>query len=156
MFILQSLLLQIFSHSVKCFFRPIYFYEQIGLGVVDNGYIVNTLLRYGLGPKLVMFFKTLYKNASAKILINGHLSARIGIQRGFKQGDALSNGLFNISNDPLIRNIIADRDIRMLSLTTLRSREEVQVKAGGYADDVFALCGADNDSVKGIFRQYKG
>ena len=87
---------------------------------VDHGYIVNTLLRYGFGPKLVMFFKTLYENALAKILINVHLSVRIGIHRGFKQGDAFSNGLFNISIDPSKRNIISDRDIRMLSLTTLR------------------------------------
>ena len=62
---------------------------------------------------------------------------------------------FNISIDPFIRNIGADRDIRMLSLTTLRSREEVQIKAGGYTDDVFTLCGGDDESVKGIFRQYK-
>ena len=122
---------------------------------VDHGYVVRTLSRYGFGPKLIMFFKTIYKNASAKILINGHLSERVGIHRGFKQGDAFSNGCFNISIDPLIRNIIADRDIEMIRLVTLISREEVQMKAGGYADDVHTLCGADDDSVKGIFRQYE-
>ena len=63
-----------------------------GFDSVDHGYVVNTLSRYGFGPRLIMFFKTFYKNASAKILINGHLSERIGIHRGFKQGDAFSNG----------------------------------------------------------------
>ena len=79
----------------------------------------------------------------------------MSIKRGFKQGDVFSNGLFNISIDPLIRNIIADRDIKMIRMITLRTSEEIQIKAGGYADDVFALCGADNDSVKWIFRQYE-
>ena len=117
--------------------------------------VFNVVYRYILKVESYWNIKTLYKNASAKILINGHLSTRIGIHRGFKQGDAFSNGCFNISIDPLIRNIIADRDIRMIRLVTLRSREEVQMKAGGYADDVHTLCGADDDSVKGIFRQYE-
>ena len=86
----------------------------------------------------------MYKNASVKILVNGHLSDRIRIHRGFNQGDAFSNGCFNIGIDPLIGNIIADREIGMLSLTTLRTREVLQMKAGGYADDVFTICRADN------------
>ena len=32
---------------------------------VDHEYVVNTLRIYGFGPKLIMFFKTLYKNVSA-------------------------------------------------------------------------------------------
>ena len=106
---------------------------------VDHGCVEKTLVKYGFGPKLIMYFKTLYKNASAKVSINGHLSKRIAIHRGFKQGDAFSNGCFNISIDPLIRNIIADRNISMLRMVTLRSREELQMKAGGYADDVYTV-----------------
>ena len=41
----------------------------------------------------------------------------------------------------------------MLRMTTLMSREEVEVKAGGYADDVHTLCAADDESVKGIFKK---
>ena len=63
--------------------------------------------------------------------------------------------MFNICIDPLIRNIKADRDIKMIRPITLRSRDEVVIKAGGYADDVHVICGADDESVKGIFRQYE-
>ena len=40
-------------------------------------------------------------------------------------------------------------------MITLRTREEVHIKAGGFADDVHVLCRADDESVKGIFRQYE-
>ena len=79
----------------------------------------------------------------------------MSIKRGFKQGDGSSCGWFNICIDPLIRNIIADRDIKMIRMSTLRTRDEVEIKSGGYADDVHVLCGADDDSVNGIFRQYE-
>ena len=43
----------------------------------------------------------------------------------------------------------------MIRIITLRTREEVKIKAGGFADDVHVLCRADDESVKGIFRQYE-
>ena len=78
---------------------------------VDHGYITRTLKKYGFGPMLIMYFKVLYNNVSAKIMINGHLSEGVDIERGFKQGDAFSNGIFNISIDPLIRNLITCREM---------------------------------------------
>ena len=36
-------------------------------------------------------------------------------------------------------------------MVTPNSGEEIKLKAGGYADDVFVLCGADEDSVMGKF-----
>ena len=116
---------------------------------------VETLRRYGFGPKHIMMFELVYKDISARVLINGHLGESLSIKRGFKQGDSPSCGLFNICIDPLIRNVIADRNIRMIRMITLRTREEVNMKAGGFADDVHVLCGADDESVKGIFRQYE-
>ena len=64
-------------------------------------------------------------------MINGHLSKKVNIKRGFKQGDAFSNGLFNLSIDPLIRNLIASREIRMVRFITPNSGEEIKMKAGG-------------------------
>ena len=92
---------------------------------------------------------------SAKIMINGHLSEGVDIERGFKQGDAFSNGIFNISIDPLIRNIIMCRDTKMIRIMTPRSMIPVEHKAGAYADDVHTICKADQGSVQGIFTQYE-
>ena len=88
---------------------------------VDHEYVVRTLERYGFGPKYIQHFKLLYKNISAKILINGHQSKSVSIERGFKQRDPASCGWFNICIDPLIRNIIADRDIKMIRMVTMRT-----------------------------------
>ena len=33
--------------------------------------------------------------------------------------------------------------------------EEIKLKAGAYSDDALTLCGSDNESVKGVFKQYE-
>ena len=124
--------------------------------LVDHDYVIETLRRYGFGPKHIKMFELVYKDISARVLINGHLGESLNIKRGFKQGDSPSCGWFNICIDPLIRNIIADRNIamvRMVRMITLRTREEIKIKAGGFADDVHVLCKSNDESVRGIFRQ---
>ena len=88
-------------------------------------------------------------------MVNEHLSENIEIKRGFKQGDASSNGWFNLGMDPLIRNIIMRREIKMINIRTPRTMNPILLKAGAYADDVFTLCKADQGSVQGIFKQYE-
>ena len=82
---------------------------------VDHDYVVETLRRYGFGPKHIRMFELIYKDISARILINGHLGESLSIKRGFKQGDSPSCGWFNICIDPLIRNVIADRNMYRLA-----------------------------------------
>jgi len=72
---------------------------------VNHEYIDTVLVNYGFGEVFRHYFKTLYKDLSAKILINGYLSKKISIERGVKQGDALSCAIFILCIDPLIRNI---------------------------------------------------
>ena len=38
---------------------------------VDHKYIEETLIAYGFGPGFIQIFKTLYRNITARILING-------------------------------------------------------------------------------------
>ena len=105
--------------------------------------------KYGFGPKFIKCFDDLYNNASSKIMINGHLSEKVDIKRGFKQGDASSNGFFNLAIDPLIRNMTMSREIEMINIRTPKSLEQVPIKAGAYADDVHTICKADQESVQG-------
>ena len=67
----------------------------------------------------------LYGDLKAKILLNGHVSRIIKILRGMKQGDALSCFIFIICIDPLIRNLNADLDIKMVKLKTRITKEEI-------------------------------
>ena len=62
---------------------------------------------------------------------------------------------FIVSIDPVIRNIISSIEIKMMRLITPRSMEKIELKAGAYVDDVLVMCGADIESVNGIFRQYE-
>ena len=79
---------------------------------VDHEYVRKTMRRYGFGPNYVNYFNVLYNDVSAKIMINGHLSESVDIKRGFKQGDA-SSKFFILVIDPLIRNIIMSREIKV-------------------------------------------
>ena len=101
--------------------------------------------------KFSLFF---HRELNAKILINGKLSGLIKILRGIKQGDALSCLIFIICIDPLIRNIIANRQIQIVDIRTRLTGLEIKAKAGGFADDVWVLCRNDNRSIQGIFTEY--
>ena len=121
---------------------------------VSHQYIENTLREYGFGPGFIRCFRVLYNEISAKVLVNGHLSRKIEIKRGVKQGDALSCVIFAICIDPLLRNMNSDPKIKMIELKTRLTKTEVKCKAGGYADDVYVVCKGDQESVQGIFDQY--
>ena len=49
-------------------------------------------------------------------MVKGHLGKFIDILRGVKQGDALSCAIFILCIDPLIRNLNADPEIRMVEI----------------------------------------
>jgi hypothetical protein len=55
---------------------------------------VPALGAYGFGDKFIKYFNTLHNGLSAKVLVNGFFSEKINIERGVKQGDALSCFLF--------------------------------------------------------------
>jgi hypothetical protein len=79
---------------------------------VSHEYIEETLNVYGFGPYFLKTFKTLYKDITARILINGFTSEKIRIERGVKQDDALSCALFIICIDPLLRNINKNNQLK--------------------------------------------
>ena len=122
---------------------------------VSHQYVEKILKHYGFGPQFIKCFKTLYSRISAKILINGHLSINIDIERGFKQGDALSCAFFILCVDPLIRNINADSAIRKVEIKSRLTKTEVNYKVGAFADDVDVVCKSDQASVQRVFEQYE-
>ena len=84
---------------------------------VDHQYIEETLLAYGFGAGFIKIFKTLYRNITARILINGFASESIRIERGVKQGDALSCALFIICIDPLLRNLNNNKRVKEVKIS---------------------------------------
>ena len=57
---------------------------------VNHDYIEKTLRAYGFGNEFIKVFRLLYRDLTARILVNGYMSNAINIERGVKQGDALS------------------------------------------------------------------
>jgi hypothetical protein len=122
---------------------------------VNHEYIDQVLEKYGFGNTFRKFFKILYKNISARVLVNGYLSDPINIERGVKQGDALSCAIFIICIDPLIRNINHNGKIEAINITIKSNRKLISHKCCGFADDVSVLCKNNKVSIDQIFLEYQ-
>jgi len=121
---------------------------------VDHKYIANTLEAYGFGKSFINIFKILYKDITARILINGFKSEVIKIKRGVKQGDALSCAIFIICIDPLIRNINKSTKIKEIKLQVGNKKNNIYFKGCAYADDVSVICEGTSSSIQGVFDEY--
>ena len=84
--------------------------------------------------------------------MNGHISSLLKIERGVKQGDPPSCGLFVLAIDPLLRNIAFNDRIRGLRIP-VDDNESIEIKVLAYADDVAIIC--KNRYLQPIFTDYK-
>jgi hypothetical protein len=123
---------------------------------VDHSYIEETLVAYGFGETYIRTFRTLYKDLTARIMVNGFTSEAIRIERGVKQGDALSCAIFIICIDPVLRNINSNNKIKKVALTNRGTPNlSINFKAAAYADDISVICLNDNESINQIFLEYE-
>jgi hypothetical protein len=77
----------------------------------------------------------------------------INIERGVKQGDALSCALFIIAIYPVIRNLNKNNKIKQVEV---RKRNfEVGFKAAAFADDISVICLYAVESIQQVFREYE-
>ena len=119
---------------------------------VDHRYIEETLIAYGFGKGFIDIFKLLYKDLTARILVNGFLTEAIKIGRGVKQGDALSCAIFIICIDPLLRNI--NKSNKIEGIEVRRNGQKITFKGGAYADDVSIICSKKRESIQEVFNEY--
>jgi hypothetical protein len=119
---------------------------------VNHQYIEETLRAYGFGEGFVDVFKLLYSNITARILVNGFLSEPLKVERGVKQGDALSCAIFILCIDPLLRNINNSKVVKEIDLP--HKNELIRFKAAAFADDVSVICTNDKKSIQGVFDEY--
>jgi hypothetical protein len=118
---------------------------------VDHTYIGKTLKAYGFGDYFIKSFQILYKDITARVLVNGFTTNSIKIQRGVKQGDALSCAIFIICIDPLLRNLNCNTDIKNVNL----NNSGISFKAAAYADDISVICRNNYNSVQQVFKEYE-
>ena len=117
---------------------------------VEHSYIELALKKFGL-TNFVPIFRLLYSELSSDILINGRIVKGFKINRGVKQGDALSCILFIICMEPLLRNI--DRNVRIHPIRSEHLGSDLP-KTYAYADDVNAVIANNLESLQHLFSEY--
>jgi hypothetical protein len=124
---------------------------------VDHRYIDEVLDKYGFGTLFRLYFKTLYKDILAKIFINGHFSNAINIERGVKQGDALSCAIFILCINPLLRNLNHNNKIKPITIKKDKNvnKRMITHKASGFADDISIICMDEKVSLSQAFYEYQ-
>ena len=118
---------------------------------VSHDYLRAVLCKYNFPVKFINFFSLIYNNNSAVVQVNGNISKSFNIERGVKQGDALSCSLFVLAIDPLIRNIEANCSIKPLVLGG--NNENCSIKTLAFADDIAVV--TNQDSIGEIFKEYE-
>jgi exonuclease III len=82
---------------------------------LSHNYLYKVMSKYGFSDHFIDLIKTLYRQNELSVMVNGFKSNYFKVERGVKQGDALSCGLFIIAMDPLVRNLNANRSIKQLN-----------------------------------------
>ena len=118
---------------------------------VDHNYIEKCLLSFGL-RKFVPIFRTLYRDLSTDIIVNGRIVSGFKIKRGVKQGDALSCILFILCMEPLLKNVDVNQVIAPLNSAELGCELP---KTYAYADDMSCIIKDSDEALQAIFDEYE-
>uniref|UniRef100_A0A8C5MF76 Reverse transcriptase domain-containing protein n=1 Tax=Leptobrachium leishanense TaxID=445787 RepID=A0A8C5MF76_9ANUR len=93
-------------------------------------FLFATLRRMGLGRNMMCWISTLYSSPSARICVNGSLSAPLPVHNGTRQGCPLSPLLFALSLEPFLHAIRSNTSIHGFEVGG------VNHKVATYADDL--------------------
>ena len=118
---------------------------------VDHNFIETTLRKFGL-ERFVPVFRALYSDLRSDIIINGKVVQGYNINRGVKQGDALSCILFIMCMEPLLKNIENNNEIKNLRSLDLETNLP---KVLAYADDVNGIVVNDQKTIQELFKEYE-
>lgn len=114
---------------------------------VEHDFIKQCLEAYNFPVEFNHVFGLLYEENEARIMIHGETGDSIAINKGVKQGDALSCGLFILAINPLLRAL--ERESRILPFEFPNSK--VKIKALAH---LTILTENRNDSIQAIFDVY--
>jgi len=120
---------------------------------VDHEYMYKTLRSFGFGEEFILTIRTIYKDLTASVLVNGYKTQVIQLLRGVKQGDALSCALFVICVEPLFRAIQNAQNVKGYIIRSPYTLEQTECKLAGYADDFTPIL-SGIESVTEIFKLY--
>ena len=61
---------------------------------VNHSFLFKVMEKFNIGDNFINWVRLIYQNAKTRILINGHLTGKIDLKRGVRQGDPLSALLY--------------------------------------------------------------
>ena len=102
---------------------------------VSHSFLFQTLHCFGFGPVFTQWIKTLYNLVTSSVKVNGWLTAFINLDRGLRQGCALSMPLYIHTVEVLATHICTNPAIKCICLPQAIS----DVKLSQYADDMSLL-----------------
>lgn len=102
---------------------------------VSHSFLFQTLDRFGFGPVFTQWVKTLYNSVTSSVKVNGWLTAFINLDRGLRQGCALSMPLYILTAELLATHIRANPAIKGIRPPQATS----DVKLSQCADDTSLL-----------------
>lgn len=102
---------------------------------VSHSFLLATLARFGFGPTFIQWISTIYTAVTSSVKVNGWLTAFINLDRGLRQGCALSMPLYILTAEILAIQIRANPLIKGIRPPQTTS----EVKLSQYADDTSLL-----------------
>ena len=97
---------------------------------INQNFLREALSKLGLPKHFIHIVKSINTNTKSQVLVNGHLTRPIRIERGVRQADPLSMLLFLIAVEPLAVAIQNNNKINGIQLAGTQN-----IKACRYADD---------------------
>ena len=118
---------------------------------VSHDFLFKTLDKFGFGPDFQQWIKTLYTEVTSSVKVNSWLTAFIPIERGLRQGCALSMPLYVLTAELLATHIRLHPGIQGLQ------HPQAQPRISQYADDTTLLLTDDNSITHAfeIFKNYE-
>lgn len=98
-------------------------------------FMISVLQKFNFGDTFIRWVKTLYKNPTAHIKVNGYISDSIPQSRGIKQGCPISALIFILCVEILAIAINQNKDIKGINIPKGKVNGSNKDKLSQYADD---------------------
>ena len=103
---------------------------------VSIPYLLSVLQAYGFGPSFLRWIGLLYTDIQSAVIVNGHISPVFPIERGVRQGCAISPLLYVLTMEPFAGKIRASPTFRGLNIPG----NPHEARISQYADDTTLIC----------------
>ena len=126
--------------------------QKKAFDVVNREFLFSILERVGAQDGLIKILRCLYSGTTTSIQINGHLSEKVCLNRGVRQGCPLSPSLYTLYIQSVIQYIKHRSALKGLPIPG-----GSQLKVSAFADDLVVFCkdSCDQAEVFSCFEKFR-